>query len=119
MVRENRKQFFNVYYKNNLARKTNLTRKEAVKHYNDIKLGIEENGIIIYCQNSDSYVDYFKEEFLDLNNKLGFVLYELGQDLLSREGDTLIFTNNMGVNILTNKIVEIKWKDNFTPVIVE
>lgn len=101
---------YNVYYKNNSFRKTNLSRKEAIDHYNFIKIDVFnslERHIHIYCPNRDFYVDkYFLPQFLNLEDPFGQLMFDHGATLLSkvadgvhrwRDGDKIVYSTPQGI----------------------
>lgn len=76
---------------------TGRTRAEAIKIINSFPK--EEH--VIYCPETDSYVsDYFKKNFMKLNDPLGILMFDEGQTMLSRIDEGLVFRGNI---LLTNK----------------
>lgn len=101
---------YNVYFGGNHARKTGMSRKAAIEHYNKIKQWAdkEEENVYIYCPTGDFYVsDYFLKDFLDLEGTFGKLMFDDGAMLLAKEGDDSYRWNRAG-EILISTPKEIK-----------
>jgi hypothetical protein len=76
---------------------TGKTRAEAIKIIN----AHSDKKCIIYCPQTDSYVsEYFKKNFMKLNDPLGILMFDEGQTMISRIDEGLVFRGNI---LLTNK----------------
>ena len=93
-----------------------LTRKEVVEYIGDNKT----EKFVIYCPETDSYVDdYFREDFMNLNSNYARLLFDEGKNMLQWKGDYMVFQGNVAVNMKNNLMAQVKWVNSDTPVIVE
>jgi hypothetical protein len=81
MEQANNEPKYNVYSKNNQFRKTNLTRIQAIEHFNKLKniLKQSEKDIIVYCSTYDYYPSQsstFFKSFLIPDSKLAIIHFD-------------------------------------------
>jgi hypothetical protein len=75
---------------------TGKSREEAVAIVNSHP----NEECVIYCPQTDSYIsEHFKENFMNLNDPLGILLFDECQTMLSRIDEGLVFKGGI---LLTN-----------------